>query len=43
MMLNLWGIEIKVLGFEIKDWVLRFEIIDLRSRIMFYWVQIMVN
>jgi hypothetical protein len=43
MMLSLWGIEIKVLGFEIKDWVLGFEIEDLKSRIMFYCIQIKVN
>ncbi len=42
-MLHLWGIEIKILGFEIKDWVLRFEIRYLRCKIMFYWIQIKVN
>lgn len=36
------GSEIKVLGYEIKGWVLGFQIKYLRFQIRFYWFQIRV-
>jgi hypothetical protein len=36
------GSEIKVLGYEIKGWVLGFQIKYLRFQTRFYWFQIRV-